>query len=225
MDRHASRNRRSARAEFHTIPPVSCTARSGTFANNASRGTSASSACSRADRGTSANNACSRTNRGTNRRRSSHVIPDEPRTSTQPASRRRRESLHAPAQEHARIDGPGSPGRLHAASHSAWRRWPSGVRAASWELHPMIKHAYALGRQAAFRKFALGPPTQVDQFVTDIEQGKDVLPEPPPAMQPTALDGTVPMPPLPSFGAGSTVAPELAGAPADPAPSVRPAEG
>lgn len=92
----------------------------------------------------------------------------------------------------------------------------------------MIKSAYLNGCQAAFRKFALGPPTQVDQFVADVESGKDILPEaaqPPAPGPPAALDGTIPMPPLPSFSAGSTVAPELAGAPAAPPPMMNPAGG
>jgi len=91
----------------------------------------------------------------------------------------------------------------------------------------MLKQAYASGRVAAMRKFALGPPTQVDQFVADVEMGKDVPPEsaqPPMAGNlagpPTALDGSVPLqlptPPSP----GSTVAPEMAGAPAAPPPSM-----
>jgi hypothetical protein len=82
----------------------------------------------------------------------------------------------------------------------------------------MIKRAYALGCRTAFGKFALDPPTQVDQFIADVEQGKDVVPAP--EAPPMSLDGTTPMPPLPSFGAGSTVAPELAGAPAPPLPTM-----
>lgn len=85
----------------------------------------------------------------------------------------------------------------------------------------MIKSAYREGCRVAFRKFALSPPTQVDQFVADVESGKDVLPEaaqPPAPGPPASLDGTIPLPPLPSFDAGSTVAPELAGTPAAPPP-------
>lgn len=93
----------------------------------------------------------------------------------------------------------------------------------------MIKAAYFAGYRSALRKFALGPPTQVDQFVADVESGKDIPPEaalPPAPMQtPPSLDGTIPMPPLPSFGAGSTVAPELAGMPAPPPPMMNPAGG
>lgn len=92
----------------------------------------------------------------------------------------------------------------------------------------MIRSAYDRGCRAAFRKFALGPPTQVDQFVADVESGKDILPEaaqPPAPGPPAALDGTIPMQPLPSFSAGSTVAPELAGAPAAPPPMMNPAGG
>ncbi len=93
----------------------------------------------------------------------------------------------------------------------------------------MIKVAYLAGCKSAFRKFALGPPTQVDQFVADVESGKDVPPEtalPPGSMQTLpSLDGTIPMPPLPTFEAGSTVAPELAGAPAPPPPMMNPAGG
>ena len=84
----------------------------------------------------------------------------------------------------------------------------------------MIRLAYANGRRAAFAKFALGPPTQVDEFMANVEHGKDVLPEaanPPmshvPGDMPTALDGTTPLqtpqtpsssPPTPP-GLGSTV--------------------
>jgi len=76
----------------------------------------------------------------------------------------------------------------------------------------MISKAYRQGSQKAFGKFALGPPTQVDQFMADVEQGKDVAPEPalPPAsFVPPALDGTTPMLPPMEMSAGSTVAPEL----------------
>lgn len=86
----------------------------------------------------------------------------------------------------------------------------------------MIKNAYAHGCKAAFGKFALDPPTQVDQFIAEVEQGKDVAPEP---TMPMSLDGTTPMPPLPSFGTGSTVAPELAGAPAPPPQIINPLGG
>jgi hypothetical protein len=82
----------------------------------------------------------------------------------------------------------------------------------------MIKQALALGRRDALRKFALGPPTQVDQFIAGVENGKDVLPmsasqEPEPL---SALDGSIPPQGLPTFGTGSTVAPELASAPGMP---------
>lgn len=94
----------------------------------------------------------------------------------------------------------------------------------------MIKTAYRAGCRSALQKFALGPPTQVDQLVADVESGKDVPPEaalPPASVQtPPSLDGTIPMPPLPAFGAGSTVAPELAGMPAPgPPPMMNPAGG
>jgi hypothetical protein len=89
----------------------------------------------------------------------------------------------------------------------------------------MLKTAFANGRRAALLKFALGPPTQVDQFMANVDMGKDVPPEaatppmPGGPMTPPALDGHTPMPPLPSFGTGSTVAPEMAGAPGAPPPS------
>lgn len=93
----------------------------------------------------------------------------------------------------------------------------------------MIKTAFRSGCLSALEKFALGHPTQVDQLVADVENGKDVLPESAlPAAQesiPPSLDGTTPMPPLPAFGAGSTVAPELAGSPAAPSPMMNPAGG
>jgi len=81
----------------------------------------------------------------------------------------------------------------------------------------MLKDAYTKGWRAALEKFALGPPTQVDQFVADVEHGKDVAPEPnvPPMSHAPgeglpALDGTFPMqlpstsPPTPP-GLGSTI--------------------
>jgi hypothetical protein len=83
--------------------------------------------------------------------------------------------------------------------------------------------AYRLGCAKALEKLALGPPTQVDQFVADVESGKDVPPEPPPMAQgsmmpPTALDGTMPLstsPPTPQDTIGSTVGtPPLPGNPA-----------
>jgi hypothetical protein len=90
--------------------------------------------------------------------------------------------------------------------------------------------AYKLGRAKALEKLALGPPTQVDQFVADVESGKDVPPEPPPMAQgtPPALDGTMPLdmgstsPPTPQDTLGSTIGmPPLAGDPAaQPPPSM-----
>lgn len=76
----------------------------------------------------------------------------------------------------------------------------------------MIRLAYLRGRRDALAKFALAPPSQVDQFVADVEQAKDApppglppmsLPQPPPA-----LDGTTPlqMPsPPPPMSLGWTV--------------------
>lgn len=58
----------------------------------------------------------------------------------------------------------------------------------------MIRTAYEAGRRAALAKLALAPPTQVDEFVQNVEHGKDVVPEPAPAAPPpTALDGTTPL--------------------------------
>lgn len=93
----------------------------------------------------------------------------------------------------------------------------------------MIKISYLAGCRSALKKFALGPPTQVDQFVANVESGKDVPLEgalsPASESIPPSLDGTTPMPPLPSFDAGSTVAPELAGTPSSPPPMMNPAGG
>lgn len=94
-----------------------------------------------------------------------------------------------------------------------------------------LQAAYARGARAALEKFALGPPTQVDQFMADVEQGKDVPPEatPPPMSHVPgetlpALDGTMPLstsPPTPQDTLGSTVGqPPLAGSPAAPPPSM-----
>lgn len=94
--------------------------------------------------------------------------------------------------------------------------------------------AYALGCVKALEKLALGPPTQVDQFVANVESGKDVPPAPPPMAQesaatPLCLDGTTPLstsPATPTDTVGSTVGstvgqPPLAGDPAaQPPPSI-----
>lgn len=88
----------------------------------------------------------------------------------------------------------------------------------------ILGRMYQRGVAAALEKFALGPPTQVDQFMSDVESGKDVpLPAEPPMSHapgdiPPALDGTVPLstsPPTPP-GVGSTIGtpPPLAGDPA-----------
>lgn len=42
----------------------------------------------------------------------------------------------------------------------------------------MIRSGYANGYRAAFQKFALNPPTQVDEFVAKVESGKDAPPDP-----------------------------------------------
>lgn len=55
----------------------------------------------------------------------------------------------------------------------------------------MIRDAYDKGRKDALAKLALAPPTQVDEFVQNIEAGKDI--PPPAASPPTALDGTEPL--------------------------------
>ncbi|HEX7018737.1 MAG TPA: hypothetical protein VF159_01910 [Gemmatimonadaceae bacterium] len=55
----------------------------------------------------------------------------------------------------------------------------------------MIRTAYENGCRDALAKFALAPPTQVDEFVQNIEAGKDI--PPPAAPPPTALDGTTPL--------------------------------
>lgn len=84
--------------------------------------------------------------------------------------------------------------------------------------------AYHRGVKAAHVKLALNPPTQVDEFVNNVESGKDVPPSPAPAatgaMSGMALDGTSPLalpghpmqqqqvstsPPTPQDTVGSTV--------------------
>jgi len=90
---------------------------------------------------------------------------------------------------------------------------------------------YQRGVKAAFTKFALDPPTQVDQFMAAVESGKDIPPvatppmSPAPGALPTALDGTMPLstsPPTPMDTIGSTVGqpPQLAGAPGEAPPSM-----
>ena len=89
--------------------------------------------------------------------------------------------------------------------------------------------AYKLGGAKALEKLGLGPPTPVDQFVANIESGKDVTPALPPMAQgpaamPPALDGTTALstsPPTPQDTLGSTVGqPPLAGDSAPPPPSL-----
>jgi hypothetical protein len=80
-----------------------------------------------------------------------------------------------------------------------------------------LHQAYVAGHRHALEKFALGPPTQVDDFIANVEHAQDVpLPSAePPMSHPLgetlpALDGTVPLemqstsPPTPP-GMGSTV--------------------
>lgn len=100
-------------------------------------------------------------------------------------------------------------------------------------MKPTLVNAYRRGYSSALVKLGLGPPTQVDQFVADVESGKDVVPEaalPPMAGMmagppPAALDGTTPLqtsgsPPTPP-GLGSTIGqPPLAGDPGAPPPSI-----
>jgi hypothetical protein len=42
----------------------------------------------------------------------------------------------------------------------------------------MLRRVFDAGRRAAFDKFALNPPTQVDDFVASVESGKDVPNDP-----------------------------------------------
>ena len=93
-----------------------------------------------------------------------------------------------------------------------------------------LKDMYQRGVKAALMKFALDPPTQVDQFMAAVESGKDIPPvatppmSPAPGEMPTALDGTMPLstsPPTPTDTIGSTVGqPPLAGAPGEAPPSM-----
>jgi hypothetical protein len=87
-----------------------------------------------------------------------------------------------------------------------------------------LKTAYRHGARTALVKLAINPPTQVDEFVNNVESGKDVPPSPAPAatgaMSGMALDGTSPLalpgqamqqqmvttsPPTPQDTIGSTV--------------------
>lgn len=97
----------------------------------------------------------------------------------------------------------------------------------------MLRQAYEKGARAAAARFkiALGPPTQVDQFMANVESGKDIPPtDVPPMSHPPgetmpALDGIVPLstsPPTPQDTIGSTIgSPPLPGDPAaQPPPSM-----
>jgi len=42
----------------------------------------------------------------------------------------------------------------------------------------MLRRSYNQGIHTAFLKFALAPPTQVDEFLAGVENGKDVPPDP-----------------------------------------------
>lgn len=55
----------------------------------------------------------------------------------------------------------------------------------------MIRQAYRQGIFDALAKFALAPPSQVDEFMANVEKGKDV--PPPDVPTPPALDGTTPL--------------------------------
>lgn len=89
-----------------------------------------------------------------------------------------------------------------------------------------LRHVWTAGYRSAFKKFALSTPTQVDAFMADVENGKDVPPEaalgqsgppsgldqlaqmqqqspvqPPPAPEPATLGSTVGEPPPEKQGA------------------------
>lgn len=94
-----------------------------------------------------------------------------------------------------------------------------------------LTNMYQRGVKAALMKFALDPPTQVDQFMAAVESGKDIPPPLGDPMDPSmsqgappALDGTTPLstsPPTPMDTVGSTVGePPLAGAPGEAPPSM-----
>lgn len=98
----------------------------------------------------------------------------------------------------------------------------------------LIRLSFESGARAARVKFALGPPTQVDQFVADVEHGQDIPPQaalPPmsqPSGSPAALDGTMPLstsPPTPQDTIGSTVGQPPPPLPGDPAAQPPPSMG
>ncbi len=62
----------------------------------------------------------------------------------------------------------------------------------------MLKRAYAQGLRAAFEKMALDPPGPVDEFIQQVEEGKDVPPTD--AETPSSL----PLPEDPKAGVGAT---------------------
>lgn len=85
-----------------------------------------------------------------------------------------------------------------------------------------LSQAYEHGVRGALAKFALGPPTQVDQFMANVEHGKDVPIE---AAMPSmshapgeglpALDGTMPLQ-MPS--SSSPTPPEMGSTVGEPPP-------
>jgi hypothetical protein len=40
-----------------------------------------------------------------------------------------------------------------------------------------LRHSYARGYKSAYEKVGLNPPTQVDEFIANIDGGKDVPPD------------------------------------------------
>ena len=70
----------------------------------------------------------------------------------------------------------------------------------------MLRHSYDQGIHTAFLKFALAPPTQVDEFVAGVENGKDVPLDPSTDAMP--MDGVsesadaMPMPEDPAMAQG-----------------------
>jgi hypothetical protein len=79
----------------------------------------------------------------------------------------------------------------------------------------MLKQSYARGCRDALEKLALSPPTQVDDFVANVESGKDVPPDPS-AMRPPAPDMGAGTPP--EAGEDVSGLPPETGAPAQELP-------
>ena len=61
----------------------------------------------------------------------------------------------------------------------------------------MLSTSYFHGVAAGFKKYALNPPTQVDEFLANVEHAKDIPMDPTSSINGAPMQGPPPQPPPP----------------------------